>query len=200
DLYYRLGTNNMWFGTNQGRIYRSVDAGLTWSASVVSAPSSVLIDIAFTSPLEGMCSVINTGNWELWNTFDGGITWSQISPIDPNFGFADTRAVPGTGMLVSVGIGANNELISSSVDNGVTWTDWGSTVIPYNTLDFVDGSTGWFGSFNFQTFTNVWKFNGAPITGTASPNAAFSMPANLCLSGPTASVLLGNSSTGSPAP
>jgi photosystem II stability/assembly factor-like uncharacterized protein len=200
DLYYRIGTNHMWFGTNQGRIYRTVDAGITWSAAVVGSASSVLIDIAFSSPLEGMCSVRDNNAWELWHTFDGGVTWAQITTIDPNYGFADIQAVPGTNVIISVGIGGGNELISSTIDNGVTWTNWGSTGIPYNTLSFVDGSTGWFGSLNFQSFTNVWKYNGTTITGTTSPNAAFSIPSDLCLSGPTASIVPVNTSSGTPMP
>ena len=200
NLYYKLGTSNLWFGTNQGRMYRTTDAGQTWSVSVVGASTATLIEIAFSSPMNGVCTLINNNAWELWNTTNGGATWSQISTISANFGYADLGSIPGTGMLVSVGVGGGNEIISSSSDNGVTWNDWGSTGIPYTTVDFVSNTTGWAGSLDFQTFSNMWKYSGAAIQGTTAPTSAFSIPANLCLSGPTATVIPVNTSTGSPMP
>src|SRR4051812_17965027 len=39
NLYYKHGSNNLWFGTNAGRMYRTADAGITWSVATV-APTS----------------------------------------------------------------------------------------------------------------------------------------------------------------
>jgi len=198
DLYYRLGSNNLWFGTNQGRMYRTTNAGLTWSASVVGPTSSTLTEIAFSSANNGVCTLFNNGALELWNTFDGGATWTQVTNVSPNFGRNDISGVPGTGALVSVDNG--NMIVSSSIDNGVTWTDWGSTGIGYVTVDFVSATAGWAGGYDFSTFSNLWKYSGAALSGTTSPTAGFTLPGALCLSGPTATVSPVNNSTGSPAP
>lgn len=198
NLYCKLGTNNLWFGTNQGRMYRTVDAGQTWSASVVGASTSTLLEIAFSSASEGVTILSNGTSLELWNTFDGGATWTQITSVSPNLGANDICGVPGTGVIVSCGNG--NQIVSSSTDNGVTWTDWGSTGIGYITCDFVDATTGWVGGYEFSTFGNLWKYSGASLSGTTSPTAGFTMPGNLCLSGSSAVVTVTNNSTGSPAP
>lgn len=199
DLYYRLGSNNLWFGTNQGRIFRTTDAGLTWNASLVGVNTNTIIEIAFSSANDGLVSLINTSqNWELWNTTDGGATWTQIPTIDPNFGFNDMCGVPGTNMLISVG--NQNQIVSSSIDNGVTWTDWLSTGIGYVTLDFVDGTTGWVGTYQTNTSGNLWKYSGSAISGTTAPTAAFLIPASACLSGGSAVVTVTNNATGNPAP
>lgn len=198
DLYYRLGSNNLWFGTNQGRMYRTTNAGLTWSASVVGPSSSTLTEIAFSSANNGICTLVNNNALELWNTNDGGATWTQITNVSPNFGRNDFCGVPGTGALVSVD--NQNMIVSSSTDNGLTWTDWGSTGIGYVTCDFVNATTGWVGGYDFQTFSNLWKYSGAALSGTTAPTAAFSLPSALCLSGPSATVSPINNATGSPAP
>lgn len=198
DLYYRLGSNNLWFGTNQGRMYRTTNAGLTWSASVVGPTNSTLTEIAFSSANNGICTLVNNSALELWNTSDGGVTWAQITNISPNFGRNDISGVPGTGALVSVD--NQNMIISSSTNNGVTWTDWGSTGIGYVAVDFVNATTGWAGGYDFSTFSNMWKYTGAALSGTTAPTVAFTLPGGLCLSGPSATVSPINNSTGSPAP
>jgi photosystem II stability/assembly factor-like uncharacterized protein len=196
DLYYKLGSN-LWFGTNQGRMYRTSDGGLTWNVSPVTASTGTLLEIAFSSPMNGICTAFNNAALELWNTTNGGATWSPITPIDPNFGANDICGVPGTNYLVSVDNA--NQIVSHSTDNGVTWNDWGSIGIGYVNCDFVSGSTGWVGSYDFQAYQNLWKYSGAVLSGSTAPTAAFSIPSNLCLSGPTASVQTVNTSTGTPA-
>ncbi len=209
NLYAKVGTNNLWFGTNSNVIYRSTDAGLTYSASMVggfAASGSTITEIAFSSPLKGVCYMVN-GGLELWNTIDGGINWTQVTPLPANLGQADVTAVPGTGILVSYGLViGTNEIISYSTDNGLTWTDWGSVGIGYTTGDFVDGTTGWAGGYLMSASsapfnaTNVWKYSAAPLTGTVSPAASFSAPTDVCLTGPTATISPVNSSLGSPTP
>ncbi len=200
NLYAKQGTSNVWFGTNSNRMFRSTNAGITWSASSVGPATNTITEIAFSGPNNGICYMANSSNaLELWHSFDGGATWTQINPLPANLGFADIGAIPGTGNLVSYGSGTGNEIISYSGNNGVTWTDWGSTGIPYITGDFVNGTTAWAGSLDFSTFTDVWKYSGPAITGTVAPVSAFSIPNAICLSGPSATVIPVNTSFGSPA-
>lgn len=200
DLYAKVGSSHLWFGTNGNRMFRSTDAGLTYSVSAFGPATNTITEIAFASPMDGICFMVNASlNLELWNTTDGGVNWSQVSPLPANLGFADIGAIPGTGHFVSYGSGTGNEIISYSADNGATWTDWGSTGIPYITGDFVDGNTGWAGSLDFQGFTDVWKYSGAGISGTVIPTAAFYIPTTLCFGGSSETVTVVNNSTGSPA-
>jgi hypothetical protein len=201
NLYAKVGTSNLWFGTNGNRIFRSTDAGVTYSVSSVGAITNTIVEIAFSSPVNGVVFSNNSGNSELWNTFDGGVTWNQVTPLPANVGLTDVCQVPGTGYLVSFDGNNATAHVAYSSDNGVTWTDFGSTGIQYPTGDFVDGSTGWAGAIDFtdqasNVFTDVWKFSGT-LSGTVSPSAAFALPATICLSNGTATPV--NSSIGSPA-
>ncbi len=199
DLYTKLGTSNYWFGTNAGRMYRSTDAGITWSVATVGSTSDVLLEIAFTTPLRGITYVSNGASVDVYNTTDGGATWNMIFPTG-NIGLADVVNIPGTGVLASFGVGANS-FMSYSADNGLTWTDWNSQNIQYFTGDFVDGKHGWAGTFDMPQapfFTNIWKYSGAAISGTTAPTSAFSLPISLCLTASTVTTTVNNSSTGSP--
>lgn len=201
DLYYRLGSN-IWFGTNEGRIFRSVDGGLNWTVAQAAAPGATITEIAFTSANNGVLYAFN-GGMELWNTTNGGNTWTQITPVPANLGLNDVRGIPGTNQLVSFGAGAGNNIVSYSNNNGLTWVDYGSQNIQYLTGDFANNISGWAGSFSDLTnpaVGGVWKYSGAAITTTAQPVSSFAIPLTLCLSGPTATISTNNNSTGSPAP
>jgi photosystem II stability/assembly factor-like uncharacterized protein len=204
NLYYKQSSSNLWYGTQMGRIYYTNNAGLTWSVSNVGAQTNTVIEIAFTTPNNGIAYVVNAAQqFDVYNTTNGGATWSIISPAPANVGRNDIVGVPGTNQFVSFGAGTGNQIVSFSTNNGVSWTDYGSVNIQYLTGDFVNSSTGWAGSFSDNTNPNVggiWKYNGAAIQGTVAPTAAFTMPANLCLTGSSATLQLNNSSTGSPAP
>lgn len=199
----KLGSSNMWFGTNEGRIFRSTDAGLTWNVSTLNPISSVN-NISFTTPNNGYAWVFaNNTTLEQYNTTDGGATWTLIPVQDPNLGLNDFDAIPGTSNYASCGAGSTNQLISYSQNAGVTWTDWGSTGIQYLKVDFVNNTTGWAGGFSDPTTVGIggiYKYTGPAITSTAAPTAAFTAPASLCLAGPSATAALINSSTGNPTP
>ncbi|WP_317898758.1 T9SS type A sorting domain-containing protein [Aurantibacillus circumpalustris] len=202
NLYAKVGSSNLWFGTNSNRIFHSVDAGISYSVTGIGPVTNTITEIAFSSPLNGVVYMVNSGaTLELWNTYDGGQNWAQISPLSANLGPTDVVPVPGTGNLVSFNANSTTGFISYSNDNGLSWTDFGSTGIAYITGDFVNGTTGWAGGLdvpqNPTPITDIWKFSGA-LSGTVSPSAAFALPATLCLSG-TSTVIPVNTSIGSPA-
>lgn len=201
NLYTKQGTSNIWFGTNQGRIFYSTNSGQTWSVSAVAANTSTILEIAFNSPLNGVAYAFGS-SFEMYNTTNGGATWTQIASPSASVGTNDIAGVPGTNYFVSVGAGTNNQIISYSTDNGVNWTDYGSVGIQYLCVDFADNISGWAGSFSDNTNPSVggiWKYSGSAITSTAMPSSAFSIASNLCLTGPNVTVQPSNSSTGSPA-
>ena len=201
NLYAKVGSSNLWFGTNNNRLFHSIDAGLSYSVTSIGPVTNTITEIAFSGPLNGVVYMVNSGgNLELWNSFDGGVNWAQVVPTPASLGGTDVVPVPGTGYLVSFDGSNVTPLVSYSNDNGATWIDFGSTNIQYPTGDFVDGSTGWAGGIDIpgaSPITDVWKFSGT-LTGTVSPSASFGMPATLCLSG-SSTVIPVNTSIGSPA-
>lgn len=205
DMYATFGPNHFWFGTNQGRVYRSTDAGVTWSVSSVtgaSTPTSSVIEIDFSSPTIGLCYMAVGGTGVLYNTYDGGVSWTAIpagtmNSLPNNYGANEMAAVPGTTFFVSAGNGNGTTAfggLSYSMDNGKTWVDWGSTGLGYTTIDFSDRWTGWSGGFsNFpdNSWPGVFKYNGNTF------NALFNIPGAICMTGPNATITPVNNS-GSP--
>jgi hypothetical protein len=199
NVYTKEGSSNFWFGTNKGRILRSTDAGLTWSAAVLPGTPTASLnvsDIAFTTSLTGVAYVNNSSTipatFEEYITSDGGATWTKVVIINPNIGRNDICSVPGTNIFVScANTGtANPSNLSYSKDNGLTWVDFGSSAIPYLTVDFADAFSGWAGTFQSGLATGgIYKFNG--------PTSIFSLPSSsVCLVGPTASMVTNNMTIG----
>jgi hypothetical protein len=117
----------------------------------------------------------------MFNTTDGGATWTNITNVSANVGKNDIAVVPGTNVFVSVGAGTGNYIISYSSNLGVTWTDWGSTNIQYLTIDFADANNGWAGSFSDPTnpsIGGIWKYNGPTIV--TAVQASFNSPSITC--------------------
>jgi PKD repeat protein len=203
-VYTKLGSTNIWFGTNEGRVFRSNDGGLTWNVSTVDPTSVGVNEIAFTTPLNGYLWLFDASqSLQTYNTNNGGATWTLIPVQDPNLGLNNMCAIPGTSEYASCGAGTSNQIISHSSNAGVNWTDWGSVGIQYLTVDFVNNTTGWAGGFSDPTtpgIGGIYKYSGPAITSPAPPTAAFNAPPTLCLSGPTASTTLNNTSTGNPTP
>lgn len=201
DVYTKFG-NNIWFGTNMGRVFRSFDAGQTWSVST-ALPNSQITELAFYDANNGLC-VAYTGSSpnftiNLLNTTNGGVTWSLIasgSGMDPNFGRNDIAGIPGTSWFASAGAGTGNQLISFSMDNGLTWNSWGGANIQYLNVDFVNSSTGWAGSFSdISNFGGIFKYSGPNMQ--MAPMANFSSASTVCAGVPYTPT---NNSTGNPNP
>lgn len=191
NIYTKYGANDIWFGTNKNRVYHSNDAGQTWSvsAAMTSTIGAALgvNDLAFTDAMNGMATVYfgptGSGTLTLWTTNNGGSTWTKIPSVDPNFGLNDMCAIAGTSWYASAGAGTTNQVISYSFDNGLTWNSWGGSGIQYLTIDFVDNTNGWAGSFSSQTTIGqegMFKFSGAPlgVQNNAAIPLAFNMYPN----------------------
>ena len=77
--YYHCALGNtIWFPTNKGRCFKSVDKGLHWTVSTVLPPSTSAFDVRFASPDNGVFYPIMTGN-RIYKTTDGGTSWVKDS-------------------------------------------------------------------------------------------------------------------------
>jgi photosystem II stability/assembly factor-like uncharacterized protein len=196
NKFAKQGTSNMWFGTNEGRMYYTTNSGVTWNVSNVAANTATIQDVAFSSPSVGL-AIFENGIDELYRTIDGGQSWTQLSS---GLGFFDLAAIPNTNAFVAVDW-TNGNNIFYSLNNGGSWINYGGgSGIPYTSVDFGSTAVGWVGTFN-STVTpsngGIFKYSGAPVTSTALPTSAFAIAPNLCLSNATA--VVNNSSSGSPA-
>jgi photosystem II stability/assembly factor-like uncharacterized protein len=130
--------NSIWIGTDEGRVLRSTDRGLTWAASATGLPS--LEAVAFRDAQNGL-AMEQEGDYV--RSTDGGVTWAQLNPIGPARSIGLDN-IPGTRTYVSTGFGDFDPGSSYSTDDGQTWTAIEST-INHALVDFVSPTVGWSG-------------------------------------------------------
>lgn len=176
NVYTKYGTNNIWFGTNNGRVYRSVDGGLNWTVGTITGAVVGVNDLAFTDANNGLAYAYSGTQSSpvlgLYKTTDGGATWTQISPLDPNMGLNDIAPITGTSWFASAGAGTGNQIISYSTDHGATWNSWGGSNIQYLNLDFVSNTTAWAGSFADNAGAGgIFKYSGTSLGVNEAANA-----------------------------
>jgi len=172
---YAVVGNTVWFGTLSGRMYKSENFGKDWTVSTVDPQGRGVYEIAFNDDgRRGVTHVRdNFGNVFLYNTTDGGNTWTLVGQ-PANWKRSRITAVPGTDALVStsviVGAGQGSAV---SYDNGVTWTE-----IEHATrkaaVKFLDASTGWAGGYHLSLTVALPQSNG----GLYKSQIVFQVPAN----------------------
>ena len=78
---YAVVDSLIWFGTNKGRVYKSVDYGNTWTVSIVGTAVNTVAVITFRDDQNGLAiKSPTTGASTLFRTSDGSSTWTQVIP------------------------------------------------------------------------------------------------------------------------
>ena len=175
--HYSVIGDNVWFDTNKGRVYHSVDKGLNWTvaATGITVPTNQVIDIAFYSATNGIVRLYNntTGANNLKVTADGGATWTSATATGRLLG-SDVKYVPGTASrLVSTGAATGFTGSSYSDDGGLTWVDI-ENVAQRTALGIVDINTMWTGGFTTSpTSDGIFKYSVLPAVacGASQLNA-----------------------------
>lgn len=143
---YETYGNTIWMGTNKGRLLRSSDRGLTWQ--IFSTPNTDFGDadlgasFSFQSETEG----IMIGNdFTQYRTSDGGATWSAPEFPDGAIRSGDVTYIPGyPDFLVCIGEDLLDAVRGSSysIDNGLSWNDFGEEMDAVSAVEFFDGTHG----------------------------------------------------------
>ncbi len=111
-----------WVGTESGKIYRSTDAGVSWTLMQSGqGTSNYITAIQFVDASTGYASCYAG---EMLKSTDGGLTWQGVGPFDQlvlmrDLHFYDTQE--------GVAVGSAGEVIRTT-DGGITWDS-----IPSNT-------------------------------------------------------------------
>lgn len=154
DVYTSFGSSTLWFGTNFGRIYKTIDAGATWT--VASTPyTGFLGGIAFRDANNGLvCEAdVNTTATDLIYTNDGGATWNILNCITGNVGQKQSVIyVPGTDssyVFTSPYNRVNSPIRSFgsgiSTNNGNDWYMVSENLEVFSDNDFASVNGGWAG-------------------------------------------------------
>ncbi|MBF2708813.1 T9SS type A sorting domain-containing protein [Flavobacterium soyangense] len=157
---YTVSGNTIWFGTDTGRLFKSDDKGLTWTVNTVPTPS---IDFAldrftFSDANKGLLMTYDPV--ELFNTTDGGATWSPVTKTGNLFN-TNISYIPGTSTVFSAA-SANPLGSSYSLDNGFTWITIDG--VSHGELAFLNDSFGFSAGKNTDATTGgIFKFTGIPL-------------------------------------
>ncbi len=162
--YFSVVGNTVWFGTNLGRVYKSIDKGYNWTVSAVPGWSAIYIQPFFRDSLIGFVMDKSAGTTvgNLAKTTDGGTTWVPITPTGEHFS-NDMAYVPGTASTwVTTGADATNNLagVNYSFDDCTTFSDMGETLgVQFLAETWVNDSIGWAGGFVTTGVGGMNKFN-----------------------------------------
>lgn len=158
--YYNLYTvsgSTIWFGTDRGRIFKSLDKGLTWTAyNSVYSTDFGLDRFTFSNATKGILMIHNTQ--KIYSTADGGATWSPI--VTPDFYKTEIAYIPGTSTIIA-GSEANPLASYYSTNDGLTWTT--IDALFHGTAVFLNTAFGFSAGMNTSaTVGGIYKFTGIP--------------------------------------
>ena len=166
---YEVSGNTIWFGTDMGRIFKSIDKGLTWTVNTVPSPSTDFKNDKFTfsTANKGLLAIYILDQPSLlYSTTDGGANWTPV--ITSGTISKDHIAyIPGAKIVVSTQekdtSNGGKAGSSYSTDDGVTWTTIDTDVF-HGELAFLNSSFGFSGGINSNATTGgIFKFTGIPL-------------------------------------
>lgn len=153
--------DTIWFGTDTGRIYKSIDKGINWTVTQSPSTNFVFDRITFSDANKGLLLLYDNTSPSLYNTTDGGTTWNLVTTTGL-LATTDIAYIPGTSTVVS-GNAANPTNSTYSLDDGVTWTSidnklHGMTVFLNDSFGFSSGSS------TSATVGGVYKYSIIPLS------------------------------------
>ncbi|MBN2615911.1 MAG: S8 family serine peptidase [Bacteroidales bacterium] len=164
DLYAVYNTT-IWFGTNKGRVFKSVDNGQHWTAS--STGMAEVNNIGFHDGTTGIVTYVqydqNSGtiaDFQMKKTSDGGQTWATVNPTGSYYKSDIAVIKDEPGLVISTGNSQDLAQCGSaySLDDGQTWVQLDDSV-QYTTVKFLNRTVGWAGGFNQNAISRgIWKW------------------------------------------
>ncbi|HTX18412.1 MAG TPA: FlgD immunoglobulin-like domain containing protein [Bacteroidota bacterium] len=153
-----IGSQNIWFGTNSGRVYRSTDGGTTWTSGKVQFSDAV--SVAFTDTQYG---VAGSDSGSTARTTDGGVTWQPVTAGNGS----PMYAISATGTDVFATFGGS---VYRSGDHGASWSQsYAGSIGLLLAISAVSGGPGVTAWITTST-GSIAEFSGA-ASGISSPAA-----------------------------
>jgi hypothetical protein len=163
---YSAVHDTIWFGTSMGRVYKSVDKGYHWTVSLAGVMAGKYVKPVFRNGSHGLLLDELSGEGMLCETFNGGVTWSQVDYTGSKY-CGDISYVPGTtNTWVRSGFLTGPSGCAYSFDGGHTWTDFpGTTGSQFSQMAWVNDHCGWSGGINSSPTENgVQKYVGSLLS------------------------------------
>ncbi|MFO7790190.1 MAG: C10 family peptidase [Bacteroidales bacterium] len=160
--------DNVWFTTNNGRIYHSPDRG--YNFDVYQSPLSDFggeTEGGNISFKDGNTGLIVDNNSNVYKTTNGGADWTELTTNGTVYPLG-LAWVPDTDLIFTTGAAEGASGSSFSQDGGTSWNIIDSEQHLY--VDFIDPQTGWSGWFNTDASNDgIWKWN-STITDITEEN------------------------------
>ncbi|HMO41616.1 MAG TPA: T9SS type A sorting domain-containing protein [Saprospiraceae bacterium] len=164
---YDVAGDTIWFGTRRGRVWRSPDRGVSWQAFSVGADVPVY-SVAFTNARRG----IATSDGRAFRTWDGGLTWEEITSLPASFVYYQIAKIPdsdGAYGLVYEGSDMfyNDFRFAYTLNDGDDWEM--TTPRPIEVITFLSPTQGWGGGRVLSSSNGgVYRWTGSigPVTST----------------------------------
>ncbi|MEK7256340.1 MAG: T9SS type A sorting domain-containing protein, partial [Bacteroidota bacterium] len=173
---YSIVGDTIWFSTldfttNSGkRVYRSVNRGASWT--VADNPAVWLLNFADGQYGVGLLDQIAVPA-KIRLTTDGGITWSDLPPLNTGFGAVSSLAIiPQSHYLLAVGrsnLLTGPFITAISKDLGQSWMQIGDDAEHAGAAVFRSPAIGYAGEYLTSGHpTRMYKYAGDPLSGILS--------------------------------
>lgn len=163
--------NTIWFPSSNGRCFKSMDRGHTWTVSDVNSASGFQYgNVCFIDQLHGIFYLTPSPYLLFFNyykTDDGGTTWSPVSILQNTSNSSISRVdgiIGGCIFATSFNYALDKTYIYYTHDFFNTLTLIDSVTNSNNKIFFKDAGTGWLGGTNLPD-SSIFKFNGV-LTST----------------------------------
>jgi len=118
DVFF-IGDTGWLAGGDSSFIYKTTDAGQTWTRKI-NFYAKYLRSIEFATPLLGFCGSLDSS---LYKTTDGGETWTDIAnTISPKPKGICGLSAPTPQVIYGCGVWSNPAFVIKSTDGGNNWT------------------------------------------------------------------------------
>lgn len=156
ENFYDAVDSIIWFGTGNGRIFKSANRGFSWSVRD-TVLQNVQTNVRFKDASHGIAfGGFGTTEFGFKKTDDGGDTWYDALPYGPLTG-QDFEHVPGTDSVwINSGLQSS---VSISDNHSYNWLDAGTAV---HTTAFLSPTCGWAGSpYTLENGGGIYKWTGS---------------------------------------
>ena len=182
--------NTLWLGTTFGRILKTTDKGLTWTAintpvpgfsggPGTNAPANFNANQDWKSDLVG---TITDNEFNYYRTADGGTTWVQdVNGIPLSFDFAYVPGSVSTVVCTGEDVDKTSRFNAYSFDDGLTWTQCAQQNGSYGGIYEIRSPTvGWLSGFTVSSSVGgIWRMTGSQLpTQTFSADKLFTATPN----------------------
>ncbi len=171
NCYSAIG-DTIWFGTNMGNIYKSVNMGAKWTKVATGLGTTAIVTPVFRNGSVGVVTGYNSSTYVEYgpvHTTNGGTSYTAFTPggyyvKNPNLAYIP--GTPSTWVDVANGWGCGSAL--SDNNDCASFINIDTGTVFYSSVKFYDINSGWAGSMVSNTNGGIYKWNPAIITGVNS--------------------------------